>query len=149
MFNRFETFITTMNQINRSIQLIKNTEMAVYGLKGTYVMCLYQLKQNKEGLTAKELALLCGEDKAAISRTLSKLEEKALVTFTDIEGKKRYRTLITLTEEGSKVCEKISQRVDELLQLNNKGISDEERETFYRVFSMIAENLQTISQVEE
>ena len=29
MFNRFETFITTMNQINRSIQLIKNTEKGI------------------------------------------------------------------------------------------------------------------------
>lgn len=145
MFNRFETFITTMNQISRSIQTIKNREMAAYNLKGTHVMCLYQLKQHSEGLTATELASLCDEDKAAVSRSLSKLEGKGMIAFTDVEGKKRYRTVITLTEQGSKVCDQISQKIDEMLQVNSQGISDEERETFYRVFSVIANNLQTTS----
>lgn len=148
MINRFETFIMTMNQINRSIQTIKNREMAEYGLKGTHVMCLYQLKQHAEGLTATELASLCEEDKAAISRSLSKIESKGLITFTEVDGKKRYRTVITLTEQGRKVCDQISQKIDELVQMNSKGISDEEREMFYRVFSVIADNLQLISKNE-
>ncbi|MBE6024421.1 MAG: MarR family transcriptional regulator [Cellulosilyticum sp.] len=149
MINRFETFIMTMNQINRSIQTIKSREMSAYGLKGTHVMCLYQLKQNPEGLTATELASLCEEDKAAISRSLSKIESQELITFTDVEGKKRYRTIITLTEKGSKVCDQISQKIDELVQLNSKGISDEEREVFYRVFAVIADNLNAISKDEQ
>lgn len=147
MFNRFETFITTMNQINRSIQIIKNREMEKYGLKGTHVMCLYQLKQHNEGLTATELATLCDEDKAAISRSLAKIESKGLISFTDVEGKKRYRTIITLTEQGKNVCDKISQKIDELLQINTSRISDEDREVFYRVFSVIADNLQEISKI--
>lgn len=148
MFNRFETFVTTMNQINRSIQIIKNREMEAYGLKGTHVMSLYQLKQHPEGLTAKELAILCDEDKAAISRSLSKIESKGLIAFTDIEGKKRYRTIITLTEEGSKVCDYISEKIDELLQISSTKISEEDRATFYRVFSVIADNLQVASKIE-
>lgn len=149
MFNRFETFMITINQINRSIQIIKNREMEAYGLKGTHVMCLYQLKQHANELTATELATLCGEDKAAVSRSLSKLEEKGLISFTDVEGKKRYRTVITLTQEGSKVCEQISQKIDELLQVYSKGISDEEREIFYRVFAAIADNLQTLGKTDK
>lgn len=149
MFNRFEAFIITMNRINRSIQLIKNHEMEKYGLKGTHVMCLYQLKQYPQGLTATELATLCGEDKAAVSRSLAKLESKGMISFTDDEeGKKRYRTVITLTEQGSKVCDQISQKIDEVLQVNSENISDEEREVFYRVFSSIASNLQNISKIE-
>lgn len=150
MFNRFEAFIITMNRINRSIQLIKNREMEKYGLKGTHVMCLYQLKQYPQGLTATELANLCGEDKAAVSRSLAKLESKGMISFTDDEeGKKRYRTVITLTEQGSKVCDQISQKISEVLQVNSENISDEEREVFYRVFSDIASNLQNISQTEK
>ena len=148
MFNRFETFITTMNQINRSIQIIKNREMEKYGLKGTHVMCLYQLKQHAEGLTATELATLCDEDKAAVSRSLSKIESKGLISFTDIAGRKRYRTVITLTEQGKNVCDKISQKIDELLQIHSNGISDQDREVFYRVFSVIADNLQEISKID-
>lgn len=143
MFNRFETFMTIMNQVNRGIQTIKNREMEAYGLKGTHVMCLYQLKQHPEGLTAKELATLCDEDKAAISRALAVIESKGLISFTDSEGKKRYRTVITLTDEGSKVCQQISQKIDELWKVYSKGISEEEREVFYRVFSTIVDNLQT------
>ncbi|MBP3888901.1 MAG: MarR family transcriptional regulator [Cellulosilyticum sp.] len=147
MFNRFETFMTIMNQVNRGIQTIKNREMEAYGLKGTHVMCLYQLKQHPEGLTAKELATLCDEDKAAISRALAVIESKGLISFTDSEGKKRYRTVITLTDEGSKVCQQISQKIDELWKVYSEGISEEEREVFYRVFSTIADNLQTATKL--
>lgn len=149
MFDRFETFMIKMNQINRNIQIIKNREMEEYGLKGTHVMCLYQLKQHAEGLTATELATLCGEDKAAISRSLSTIESKGMISFTDVEGRKRYRTVITLTEQGKKVCDKISQKIDELLQTYSNGISDEDREVFYRVFTVIADNLQEISKIEK
>lgn len=145
MFDRFETFITHMNQINRSIQMIKNHEMEKYGLKGTHVMSLYQLKQHPEGLTATELATLCGEDKAAISRGLSKLESKGMISFIDVEGKKRYRTTITLTEQGIQVCDQMSQKIEELLDIENYEISEEEREIFYRVFTLIADRLQKIS----
>lgn len=147
MFDRFETFITNMNQINRSIQMIKNREMEKYGLKGTHVMCLYQLKQHPEGLTATELATLCGEDKAAISRGLSKLECEEMISFTDIAGKKRYRTTITLTEQGIQVCDQMSQKIEELLDIENYEISEEERENFYRVFTSIADRLQKISDI--
>jgi len=145
MINRFETFMMTMNQINRSIQTIKNREMEVYGLKGTHVMCLYRLMEYADGLTATELATLCDEDKAAISRSLAKIESKGLITFTDEEGKKRYRTVITLTGEGRKVCDQINKKIDEMLQESSEGISEEEREVFYRVFSIIADNLSTTS----
>lgn len=149
MINRFETFITMMNQINRSIQIIKNREMESYGLKGAQVMCLYHLKQHEAGITSKELTSLCGEDKAAISRSLAKLESKGLISFIDIEGKKRYRTMIMLSDEGRMICDKINQKIAEMVQINGEGFSEEEREVFYRVLSIIAENLQNTSIKEE
>lgn len=142
MINRFETFITLMNQINRSIQIIKNNEMESYGLKGSQVMCLFHLRQQEKGITSKELTELCGEDKAAISRSLAKLENKGLVKFIDMEGKKRYRTVILLTEEGNKICDRINQKIEQMVQLSGEGYNDEEREIFYRVLSEIAGNLQ-------
>ncbi|MDO5519424.1 MAG: MarR family transcriptional regulator [bacterium] len=142
MIDRFETFVTRMNQINRSIQVIKNNEMEAYGLKGSQVMCLYQLKQHEQGVTSKELAILCGEDKAAISRTLAKLESKGLVSFVDMEGKKRYRTIIILTEEGITICDKINQKISQVVESSGEGFSEEEREVFYRVLGVIADNLE-------
>lgn len=145
MNNRFETFVIMINQINRCIQIIKNREMEKYGLKGSHVMCLYQLKQNENGITSKELSLLCGEDKAAISRTLSALEEKGLITFVDTEGKKRYRTMIILTEEGRRICNEVNQIIAQMVEENGEGYTEQEREVFYRVLSGVAENLQRTS----
>ena len=56
MTERFETFVLSINQIYRCIQKIKSREMVELGLKGTHVMCLFQLGQHPEGLTAAELA---------------------------------------------------------------------------------------------
>lgn len=86
MFDRFETFTTTITQINRCIQKIKSHEIGSWGLKGTHVMCLYSLGKKPEGLTAAQLSKVCGEDKAAVSRTISELTEKNFVTSdTDTE----------------------------------------------------------------
>lgn len=63
MFDRFETFATTIATINRYVQKIKSMEMKTLGLKGTHVMCLYSLGKHPEGLTATQLCRLCGEDK--------------------------------------------------------------------------------------
>ena len=56
MTDRFETFVLTINRIYRCIQRIKDREMEALGLKGSHVMCLFQLRQHPEGLTAAELA---------------------------------------------------------------------------------------------
>lgn len=145
MSNRFEDFINTINKINRSIQVIKNNEMREYDLKGTHVMCLYHLSKCEEGLTSAELAKLCVEDKAAISRSLSLMESKGLVHFTDIEGKKRYRTIINLTDEGKYICNKIIEKIREVIEISSEKYTEEERKIFYKVLSSIAENLSQFS----
>src|SRR5699024_11963085 len=43
--DRFETFVLTINRIYRCIQRIKDREMEALGLKGSHVMCLFQLRQ--------------------------------------------------------------------------------------------------------
>ena len=75
--------------------------MQPLGLKSIHVMCLFYLQQHPEGLTASQLTTLCEEDKGAIARALSALEQKHLIAFGDHPGQsKRYRTRITLTDAG-------------------------------------------------
>ena len=50
-------------------------------------------------LTATQLTELCKEDKAAISRTLSQLSSKGLVSCELPEHKRSYRTLYYLTDK--------------------------------------------------
>lgn len=91
----FEAFVTSITQIYRCIQKIKAREMKALDLKSTHVMCLFQMQQHPEGLTAAQLSTLCGEDKGAVSRALSELEARGLAAFADQPGRKRYRTEIT------------------------------------------------------
>lgn len=85
---------------------LKELEMGQMDLKAGYTMCLYYLGKHPEGLTATQLTELCKEDKAAISRTLSQLSSKGLVSCELPEHKRSYRTLYYLTEEGNTVVKR-------------------------------------------
>ena len=142
MKERFETFMTAIGQINRSLQKLKSIEMADFGLKGTHVMCLYQLQQHEEGLTSAQLAQLCDEDKAAISRSIGELREKGLAYQPDQE-EKRYRKLNLLTDRGREVTQAMDQKISDAVLTAARGYTAQERETFYHVLLQVAENLQS------
>lgn len=142
MIHRFETFVTAISQIYRSIQRLKSKEMASLGLKGTHVMCLVQLRQHPEGLTAAQLSQLCGEDKAAVSRALSELEARGLTEVAEQPGQRRYRAPVTLTERGLQITQQMDRKILEAVRLADKGYTEEERAVFYRVLLQISENLQ-------
>lgn len=148
MKQRFETFVTTISQIYRSLQRLKSMEMADFGLKGTHVMCLYQLQQHEEGLTFSQLSQLCDEDKAAISRSVSELKEQGLVYIPDSEEKK-YRKRIFLTDQGRTVTDAMDQKITDAVITAAQGYTQQEREIFTRVLLQVADNLQTACAQEE
>jgi DNA-binding MarR family transcriptional regulator len=141
MEDRFESFALTIAELNRSVQRIKPQEMARFGLKGSHTMCLYTLGKHPEGLTSAQLAALCKEDKAAISRTLAQLEERKLVRVQQQNGKIEYRALLFLTQDGHSVVEQMSQAVEAALQAGGAGLTDWERQTFYQALARIDANL--------
>ena len=107
MVRRFETFIIYINQIYRCVQKIKIREMMELGLKGTDVMCLFNLMRSDDGLTSAQLSLLCMEDKAAVSRAVSRLNEKGFITLEDSGDKRRYRSKLKLSDNGRRAAEKM------------------------------------------
>ena len=148
MIQRFETFVTAITQINRSIQRLKSQEMANFGLKGTHVMCLYQLRRHPEGMTVGQLAQACEEDKAAVSRSVSELRERSLVTVPESAGR-RYRASITLTDDGREITERMNRKIIEAVLAAAQGYTPEERDIFYRVLLQISDNLQRASTAPE
>ena len=79
MLDRFHSFVAGIAECHRYIQRIKSAEMTEFGLKGTHVMCIFFLNRSADGLTAAQLSQQCGEDKAAISRTVAELERDYLL----------------------------------------------------------------------
>lgn len=146
MLNRFETFVSGISRCHRSIQRIKNAEMTEFGLRGTHVMCLFYLSRHSEGLTAAQLSTLTFEDKAAVSRTLSELRERGYISESTPETGRKYRAVIRLTESGSAVSEKVAVLINRWVDSGGSGLTETEREIFYRALDKIADNLTSKSQ---
>lgn len=142
MITRFELFTTTITQIYKNLQKIKMQEMADLELRGTHVMCLFQLNRNPDGLTVTQLSNLCGEDKAATSRTVADLIQKGLIVT---DQKKKYRAPFLLTATGQEVANLIDKQAAQAVEAVGQGLSDEERETFYKALTVISDNLKRYS----
>lgn len=147
MEERYENFTTLITRIGRSIRRIKSEEMAELHLKGPHVSCLYYLSQ-KEAMTASELCERCGEDKAAVSRTLDDLEKCGCIISQPAE-RKRYKSPLRLTEKGREVCRTINERIESIVNAAGAGLGESERNAMYRALALISGNLDALVAVEK
>lgn len=143
MDERFEIFTVLINRINRNIRKIKNEEMAKYELRSPHISCLYYLYISEE-LTSKDLCERCEEDKATISRSLDYLEKNGYIICKSNE-KKRYNAPFSLTEKGENAGKKIADKIASVLNEVSSGISDEDREIFYRCLNIISEHIDKVA----
>ena len=107
MNQRYREFVMCIAQIEKNIEKIKAYEMKPYGLSGMDVTIFAQLSLKEEGYSVSELSKECEMDKAAISRSIKKLDEKGLVLYT-----KGYGSKITLTEEGKAIAKALLDKID-------------------------------------
>ena len=145
MLDRFDKFSLAIAEINRCWHKIAGEELARYSLKASHVTYLLTLARYSEGLTAPKLAELCDRDKADVSRMLSILEEKGLVTKDGI-GSNRYRGCLRLTSEGKTVAKELSQRAELAVEQAGAGLTEEKRAIFYESLDTITKNLRRICQ---
>ncbi len=144
MVDRFEVFTHMISEVSQYWNKIASVEMKKYGLKGLYALYLVTLSRHKDGITAAELCEISNKDKAEISRAISVLEKNNLVKRCNVSNN-AYRARIHLTEEGESVAKYLCGRVKVIVEAASDGVTDEERENFYKVLGIIAENLKTIS----
>ena len=143
MTERFETFTVLINRINRNIRKIKNQEMAEYNLRSAHISCLYYIYRS-DRITATELCEKCEEDKATISRALDYLEKNDFI-LCESKNAKRYKSPLALTDKGAVVGEKIADKIDGVLDEISVGLSEEERNAFYRSLSIISESIEAVA----
>ena len=146
MTQRFETFTVLINRISRNIRKIKNQEMAEYDLRSAHVSCLYYIYKT-ENITATELCEKCEEDKATISRALDFLEKNGFIVGQE-KSTKRYKSPLVLSEKGILVGKKIADKIDGVLDEISGGLSEEERQAFYRSLSIISSSLDAVASKE-
>ena len=143
MIERFAQFCASIASIQRSILKIERTEMAKYGLKGPHANCLVAMARYPEGITAARLCDICDKDKAAISRTVSELEDAGMVLRLDPEGK-RYRSVLRLSEKGKEIANRVNDMVLLAVAKASEGYDKEKEQVFARVLNLVAGNLQDI-----
>ncbi len=141
MIQRFERFFGSLMELNRSVQKIRETEMRRLGLRASYALCLYYLGEHEEGLTATTLCTLCKEDKAAISRSLSDLAERGMACVVIPEGKRAYRAVWHLTEEGRHTALRLNRRIRHAFRIGGKTVSEAQESAFYEAVDIILNNL--------
>lgn len=144
--SRFEDFVGLISLIGKEIQRIKTVEAAKLGLKGADIMCLYYLGQHEEGLTGAELAREADVTRAAVSRTLSRLEADGLVCV-DEQGStgSRYRAPVRLTEKGRRVNATANEVIRRVVSEVGEELGDIQRVQMYRSLNTILERLKGIS----
>ncbi|MBQ9968369.1 MAG: MarR family transcriptional regulator [Oscillospiraceae bacterium] len=141
MLDRFARFSLAIAEIDRCWHKLAAEEMANYELNSPHAVYLNTLYSFEEGLTATQLAELCCKNKADVSRMTSILEEKGFLRRQNMDGK-LYRAKLVLTQEGRRAAEHIRRRAAVAVEMAGAGISDADRETFYRCLEQIAEKLQ-------
>ena len=139
MKDRFEAFVTGVTVCYKYIQKIKSLEMTELGLKGTHVTCLFYLSNHPEGLTAAQLCQFCAEDKASVSRTVADLRSRGYIAPSE----KHYRAPLQLTDEGQKAAKQMEPLIQRWVQSGGDGLTEEQREVFYKSLAMIGENLRS------
>lgn len=141
---RFREFSGLVSRAEKALQRVKTENVKDYGLRGVHVSCLLALHERPEGLTATELASVCGVDRAQISRVMAELRGLDLVCEASPGPRRRYRGALELTEEGRAAAAEMAGIVDEKLQRVSGDIPPEELTVFYRVFGAIVERLEKL-----
>ena len=140
MENRYELISASISSMYHDIQKIERIEMAKYGLKGPHAQCLLAMKKHPQGITAARLCEICEKDKAAVSRILAELEDAGMILRENRTGS-RYRSSLTLTEQGMAAAEAVVEKARQAVEVAGIGFDEKEREVFYRVLAIIAGNL--------
>lgn len=144
MLDRFARFSLSIAQIDRCWHKLAAEVMEKYDLNSPHAVYLNTLYQEDGGITAARLGELCCKNKADVSRMIAILEKKGLVRKEQVGGN-AYRAKLLLTEEGRQAAEHVRRQAAIAVEAAGSGMSEEEREVFYRCLEQITANLQTLS----
>ena len=145
MLNRFARFSRNISEIDRCWHKLAAEEMTKYGLNSPHAVYLNTLYEY-EGVTAAKLGELCCKNKADVSRMMAVLEKKGLV-HREGNGENMYRARLLLTEEGKHAAENVRKTAAAVVEQAGAGLSEEERDIFYRSLERITGNLQELCRV--
>ncbi|MBQ2866303.1 MAG: MarR family transcriptional regulator [Clostridia bacterium] len=145
MLDRFQQFSFSVSEIHRYLLQIEREEMEKLGYKAYFAQYLVTMSRHPEGVTAVELGKACDKDKAAVSRAVSEMIEKGLLT-RQLTGGNGYRAPLHLTKKGQQVARHVCDRARLAVTAVGGEIDGDRRRVFYDVLTTIADNLRRVSE---
>ena len=144
---RFLFFYHGLHRIVKDIKKIETSYLEDYGLRSVHMSCLLNIMDSEDGVTATQLASVCGTDKALISRILKEL---IACDFICAEGEGRsYNKKYNLAEKGENVVSAIEKDIVEYMTRARVGIPEESMQVFYDVMRALENNISLIASDEE
>ncbi len=144
MLHRFARFSLAISEIDRCWHKLAAEEIAKYDLNSPHAVYLTTLYHYQEGITAAKLGELCCKNRSDVSRMIAILEKKGLVCKEAV-GDNLYRAKLVLTPKGQQAAQQVQQRAALAVELAGSGMSESDREIFYRCLESITANLQALS----
>ena len=143
---RFEDFVGYITALSREVQRIRAAESAKLGLQGADIMVLHYLGHAQRGMTGSELARAVGVSRAAVSRTLARMEDEGLVevSFGGADST-RYRAPVQLTEQGRVASVEADKRISGVMDAVKGAQSNAERVQMYRSLQKVLACLETLA----
>ncbi len=144
MIDRFERFSYAIAEISKYWHKLAAEEMEKHGLKGPHSVYLMTLLRNPDGLTAPKICELSGKDKADVSRMMSIMEKKGLVSKESV-NRNLYRAVFKLTEEGVNAAKFVRNRASLAVDIAGRDLTEETRVILYEALETISNNLRELS----
>ncbi len=125
-------------------RLIRSSNNVVYTLNRTLLPYDIAIEQRatleiikfEPDVNQTKIAKLLGKDKATISRSLSSLEKKELITRVNDANNKRSNK-ISLTKKGEEILEATIQSITSFREGLRSEISEEEHEMFFNILDKL------------
>lgn len=127
-----------LSKILRFTSAYSQKELKQYGIgtaEQTALMYLAKFDQVNQESIAKHYMI----DKGAIAKTLSKLEQKQLIT-REINVNNQREKIIYLTDKGKEIITQMKMSLNKFNALLYKGISDENLALLEKLLKQIADN---------
>ncbi len=142
---RFTKLALLIDGIHKSIHKMKVEAAPHLGIKAVHVFWIYELMNHKDGLTATELASETMIDRSLVSREIAILKKKGFVRTDEGSGKRNYNARIFLTEAGTDLAYKITERAKRVQTDVDTGITEEELDAFYKTLTKLSGNFVELS----
>ena len=145
MVSRFEKFAYLISELSKLLHKLESDELLPLGLKGPYAIYILTIARHECGVSLSDLSELCARDKADVSRAVAALTEKGIAKKV-AEGAKKYKSKVVLTEEGSLLAQRLSQRAQSAVDFASFGVAEEKRAIFYDTLEVIYANMRKMSE---